>query len=157
MKNWIFTSVCFAAALTFFVGCEEQQKSAAKVPQLQAKPMKSPAQQRVAKDKQYAPPAQVQQTHAPSADVLERVLDEASQKGIEVIHNATVVPSGAYSSGQMTMPAGTEYDGFTPDGVHTYYKNKEDTLTTAGSPEGIKYINGKGAVKYKSKLYCFGF
>ncbi len=94
---------------------------------------------------------------APSADVLERVLAEATRKGIEVIHNATLVPSGAYGPGQMTMPAGTEYDGFTPDGAHFYYKNKADTLTTAGTPEGIKFISGKGAIRHGNKLYCFGF
>jgi len=103
--------------------------------------------------------AAVQQKGALATDVnvLERVLDEASRKGIEVVHHAAVVPSGSYAPGQMTMPAGTEYDGFTPEGIHTYYKNKEDTLTTAGSSEGIKYISGKGAVMYESKLYCFGF
>ena len=94
---------------------------------------------------------------APSADVLERVLAEATGKGIEVIHNATVVPSGAYGPGQITMPAGTEYDGFAPDGAHFYYKNKADTLTTAGTPEGIRFISGKGAIRHGNKLYCFGF
>ena len=93
----------------------------------------------------------------PSDDVLERVVAEATRKGMEVIHNATVVPSGAYEPGQMTMPAGTEYDGYAPDGAHFYYKNKADTLTTAGTPEGIKYISGKGAVRHGNKLYCFGF
>jgi len=92
-----------------------------------------------------------------SANVLDRVLREASQKGMEVIHNATVVPSGAYGPGQMMMPAGTEYDGLALDGVHFYYKNEADTLTMAGTPEGIKYISGKGAIRYGNKLYCFGF
>jgi hypothetical protein len=94
---------------------------------------------------------------ASAQNLLEGVLQQAAPGGMEVIHNAKVVPSGAYGPGQMTMPAGTEYNGFSPDGVHTYYKNKSDTLTTAGTPEGIKYVSGKGIVKYKGKLYCFGF
>jgi len=92
-----------------------------------------------------------------ASNVVERVLQQAAQGGMEVVHHAKVVPSGAYSPGQITFPAGTEYNGFSPDGVNAYYKNKTDSLTIAGTSEGIKYINGKGVVKYKGKLYCFGF
>jgi hypothetical protein len=57
MKKLIFTGVCFAAALMFFVGCEEQQKPVVKTSQPQAEPMKHTVQQHTAEDKQYAPPA----------------------------------------------------------------------------------------------------
>jgi len=92
-----------------------------------------------------------------SSDVVEKILAQATQQGQEVIHNATVIPCGPSGPGQITFPDGTEYDGFSPDGVTTYYKNEADTLTIAATSEGIKYVSGKGVVKYNNKFYCFGF
>lgn len=89
-----------------------------------------------------------------------RQLEQAAQRGLEVIHNATVVTCPRISGhGRVTFPAGTEYDGFVMGEVLTFYKNKSDTLTIEVAPEEreIKYVGGKGVMKYKDKIFCFGF
>jgi len=91
-------------------------------------------------------------TEVRGVNLIEKKLAEAQQKGMQIIHNAALVPVGNYQPAAVTLGSETrEFDGV------IYVNDLANQLTIGFSQKGQEYKSGRGLAIWNDKVYCLGF